>query len=288
MRISFHTDAFNSAVFSFSKCVEWAEKNGVHHIECGVMDGVNWIHGLGYFPHICLTEDPLAMKLAMEKHGVSFSQLDAAYPLSGKDGSYLGLPYVLKTLPWAKLAGCPNIATTDGLHKPEGLDDVEAMEGMRRSYEVIVAAAEPYGININIEIHGYFTTRPEMLAKMLDFVPGNKIGLNFDTGNSFIAGQDPVELCRRFVKRIRHVHIKDVSQSMADAMRGKATGIGISHCAIGDGVNAKNIRSCLEILRDSGYDGYISLECEGQGGPLIEKSLAWTRQTLKDLGIKDQ
>ena len=35
MKIGFHTDAFNSAYFSFEKCLEWAQKNGVHYIECG-------------------------------------------------------------------------------------------------------------------------------------------------------------------------------------------------------------------------------------------------------------
>ena len=50
MRIGFHTDAFNSAVFSFEKCLQWAQRNDVHAIEPGVLEGVSWIHGLGYFP----------------------------------------------------------------------------------------------------------------------------------------------------------------------------------------------------------------------------------------------
>jgi sugar phosphate isomerase/epimerase len=81
------------------------------------------------------------------------------------------------------------------------------------------------------------------------------------------------------------VHIKDVSQELADALRGKDTGIAMSQSAIGDGVNADHIRGCLEVLRDHGYDGALSIECEGQGGPLIEKSVAWMRETLADLGI---
>ena len=77
-----------------------------------------------------------------------------------------------------------------------------------------------------------------------------------------------MEFCRRFIKRINHVHIKDVSESLAAAARGKETGIAVSHCAIGDGVNAENIRKVLGLLRDSGYRGVLSMECEGQGGPL--------------------
>ncbi|MEN6298065.1 MAG: sugar phosphate isomerase/epimerase [Rectinema sp.] len=288
MRVGFHTDAFNSAAFSFEKCLQWARDNDVHCIECGAIEGVSWIHGLGYFPHISLVEDPVLLREKMDKYGVSFSQIDAAYPLSGKDGPVFGVPYVLKTIPWAKLAGCPNIATTDGLHKPEGLTDDEAMEAMKRSYGMIVDTAEAYGININIELHGYFTTNPDMIEKMLDFTKSERLGINFDTGNSFIAGNDPVAFCRRVLPRIRHVHIKDVSKSLADAARGKSTGIGISHSAIGDGVNAENIRQILTLLRDYGYSGTLSLECEGQGGPLIERSLGWLRGTLKALNIVEE
>jgi len=105
MRIGFHTDAFNSSYWDFEKCLEWAQRNDVHFIECGLIDGVSWIHGLGYQPHVVLYEDPLLLRKKMEIHGVRFSQVDAAFPLSGLDGPSRGLPYVLKSIPWAKLAG---------------------------------------------------------------------------------------------------------------------------------------------------------------------------------------
>ena len=206
---------------------------------------MSWIHGLGYQPHIALYQDPLLLRRKMERFGVQFSQLDAAYPLSGSDGPLYGVPYVLKSIPWAKLAGCPRIATTDGLHKPEGLNDDEAMELMKRSYGQIVAVAEAYEITVNIEVHGYFTTNPDRLEQMLAFCRSPYLRLNLDTGNSFIAGQDPVAFCRRFQDRVNHVHVKDVSPSLAEAVRGSQTGIAVSHCAIGDGVNAANIRQCL-------------------------------------------
>lgn len=285
MRIGFHTDAFNSAYFSFEKCLEWAQKNDVHRIECGVIDGASWIHGLGYQPHVALYEDPLLLRRKMENYGVRFSQIDAAFPLSGKDGPLYGVPYVLKSIPWAKLAGCERIATTDGLHKPEGLSDNEAMELMKRSYGQIMEVAEAYEIYINIEVHGYFTTKPDMIAKMLDFCESKYLGMNMDTGNTFIAGQDPVAFCKRFLDKINHVHVKDVSESLAAAVRGNQTGIAVSQCAIGSGVNADNIRKCLTMLRDRGFDGTLSMECEGQGGPMIEQSLKWLRKTLADLKI---
>jgi sugar phosphate isomerase/epimerase len=87
----------------------------------------------------------------------------------------------------------------------------------------------------------------------------------------------------RFLDRTSHVHIKDVSPSLSAAARGELTGIAVSHCAIGDCVNAENIRHCIEILVRSGYDGILSMECEGQGGPMIEKSLAWLRRIVESV-----
>jgi len=285
MKIGFHTDAFNSAYFSFEKCLQWAQKNGVHCIECGLIDGVSWIHGLGYQPHVALYEDPLLLRRKMDSYDVRFSQVDAAYPLSGKDGPIRGVPYVMKSIQWAHMIGCPYVDTTDGMHQPEGLTDAEAMELMKRSYGQILEVAEVHGIVVNIEPHGYFTTKPDMMARMLDFVNSKYLRMNMDTGNTFIAGQDPVAFLKRFIDRASHVHVKDVSPSLAASMRGQQTGIAVSQCAIGDGVNADNIRKCLELLRDHGYKGTLSMECEGQSGPMIEKSLAWLRQTLADLKI---
>jgi sugar phosphate isomerase/epimerase len=288
MKIGFHTDAFNSAYFGFEACLQWAQKNGVHYIECGLIDGVSWIHGLGYQPHVALYEDPALLQRKMDGYRVQFSQVDAAFPLSGKDGPIRGVPYVMKSIAWAKLIGCPRVDTTDGLHAPAGLQDAEAMDLMKRSYEQILEVAEAHRIIVNIEPHGYFTTKPELMERMLAFADSPWLRMNMDTGNTFIAGQDPVEFLKRFIKKVNHVHVKDVSESLAAATRGSQTGIAVSHVALGDGVNAGNIRKCLEVLRDAGYDGVLSIECEGQGGPMIEKSLAWLRTTLGQLKIKEE
>ncbi len=287
MKIGFHTDAFNSSYKSFEDCLKWAQKNGVHYIECGLIDGVSWIHGLGYQPHVALYEDPELLRQKMEKYGVRFSQVDAAFPLSGKDGPLRGVPYVMKSIAWAKLAGCTHVDTTDGLHAPEGLKDPQAMDLMKSEYAQIIEVAEAHKVIVNIEPHGYFTTKPDMMERMLAFCDSPYLRMNMDTGNTYIAGQDPVAFLKRFIGKVSHVHIKDVSESLAKAVRGGMTGIAVSHCALGDGVNADNIKQCLAILRDSGYTGVLSMECEGQGGPMIEKSLAWLRGVLKELGIAE-
>lgn len=286
MTIGFHTDAFNSAYWSFEKCMQWAKAAEIHRIECGLIDGVSWIHGLGYQPHVAVFEDTALLKQKLESYGLKLSQIDAAYPLSGEDGPLRGVPYVMKAIEWADQMGCPCVDTTDGLHKPEGMSEAESMELMKRSYTQILRVAEAHKVIVNIEPHGYFTTKPKMMAQMLNFVDSPYLRLNLDTGNTFIAGQDPVAFLRAFVDKVSHVHIKDVSESLAQAMRGGQTGIAVSQCPLGGGVNAENIKTCLKLLRDSGYAGVLSMECEGQGGPMIDQSLDWLRTTLVELGIE--
>jgi len=278
--LGFHTDAFNSSYWSFRQCLEWARGHDVHFIECGVIDGVSWIHGLGYQPHVALWEDPLLLRKTMESYGVRFSQEDAAFPLSLPEGATLGVEYVLHSIRWAKLAGCPCVDTTDHRHPPPGASDSEVLAHLRRVYLEILRVAEAYQIIVNIEPHGYYTTKPDYLAEMLAFSDSPYLRLNMDTGNTYIAGQDPVAFLERFLDKVSHVHIKDVSPDLARALRGELTGIAVSHCAIGDGVNAENIRRCVKMLQGAGFEGVLSLECEGQGGPLLERSLAWVRSLL--------
>ncbi len=281
-QIGFHTDAFNSSYWNFGQCLEWARENGLNYIECGTIDGVSWIHGLGYQPHVALWEDPVLLRKKMDARGIAFSQLDAAFPLSLPEGASLGVEYILHTIRWAKLVGCPRVDTTDDRFKPEGATDREVLDHMKRIFLQVLKVAEPYGIVINIEPHGYYTTKPEFMAEMLNYADSPYLRMNMDTGNTYIAGQDPVPFLEEFKNRVSHVHIKDVSESLAAASRGGLTGIAVSHCAIGDGVNADNIKECLAILREAGYDGVLSIECEGAGGPMIEKSLAWLREETKD------
>ena len=283
MEIGFHTDAFNSSYWNFEQCLEWASRNRVRFIECGTIDGVSWIHGLGYQPHVALWEDPVLLRKKMDRCGVAFSQLDAAFPLSLPEGATLGVEYAVHTIRWARLAGCSRVDTTDDRNPPEGISGREVLDHMRRIYRQILKVAEAYEITINIEPHGHYTTKPEFMAEMLSFADSPYLRMNMDTGNTFIAGQDPVAFLDRFKQRVSHVHIKDVSPSLAAASRGELTGIAVSHCAIGEGVNAANIRRVVELLAEHGYDGVLSLECEGQGGPMIERSLAWVRGMLAEV-----
>jgi sugar phosphate isomerase/epimerase len=283
--IGYHTDAFNTSNWNFEKCLDWARRHDLRFIECAAIDGVYMLHSLGYWPHVALYEDPVLLRKKMDEYGVQLSEIDAAFPLSIPQGLTLGVEYVLHTIRWAKMAGCPRIDTTDDKEKPAGLTDREILAHLKQVYGLILPVAEAHGIVINVEPHGYCTTRPDFMAEILNLYDSPCFGMNMDTGNTFIAGRDPVAWVEQFIWKINHIHIKDVSPELAAAMKGELTGIALSSAAIGDGVNADNIRKCIQILVKSDFQGVMSLECDAQGGPLLERSLAWTRQVLDETAI---
>ena len=84
------------------------------------------------------------------------------------------------------------------------------------------------------------------------------IGVNFDTGNSYLAGEDPIAWLRHVKDRLVHLHAKDISVTQSDAERGKVTGTPVG-CACGDGVIdwAKVIEICKAAPRDIA----LSVEC---------------------------
>ena len=117
------------------------------------------------------------------------------------------------------------------------------------------------------------------MEQIFDSFDSPYLRLNFDTGNTFISGQDPVKYIKRFIDKLAHCHIKDVSESLAAAVRGEETGIASSIVAIGEGVNAENISGCIELLKSVDWDGVLSIECEAAPGN-VEKSIEWLRKEI--------
>jgi sugar phosphate isomerase/epimerase len=251
----------------------------MEYVEFGTIDGDYFIQALGYNPHIPLHSDPLKLKNYLDSMGLKVSQLDAAYPMSCPEGQSRGIGYTTRAIQFAKALDCPCVDTTDGGRKPDGYTDKEVMALMKQYYRVVLEWAERYDIIINIEPHGPYTTDPNTMEQILEFSDSPLLRMNFDTGNSFIAGQDPVEFLRRFRHKVSHCHIKDVSEELAKAVRGGETGIASSVVAIGEGVNADNIAGCIELLKEINWDGVLSIECEAAPGK-VEQSLEWLRVQL--------
>ena len=279
LKLGMHVDNWRHLDQTYQAPCQFAKDHGMEYIEFGSIHGDYFVHGLGYNPHIALHIDPLRLKKYLDSMGLKASQIDAAYPMSGPDGQYRGIPYTIETIKFAKAIGCACVDTTDGATRPAGYSDDEVMGLIKQYYRVILEWAESHEVIINVEPHGPYTTNPDTLEQILCMFDSPDLRLNFDTGNTFIAGQDPVAFLKRFRHKLSHCHIKDVSEDLAKAVRGNETGISTSVVPIGEGVNADNIAGCIELLKATDWDGVLSIEAEAAPGN-IEKSLEWLRKQI--------
>ncbi len=279
IKLGMHVDNWRHFDVSYEVPCKFAKDHGLEYVEFGTVDGDYFVQALGYNPHIPLHSDPLKLKSYLDSMGLKVSQLDAAYPMSCPEGQFRGIPYTIRAIQFAKAIDCPCVDTTDGGRKPAGYTDKEVMALIKQYYRVVLEWAERYDIIINVEPHGPYTTNPDTMEQILSFFDSPYLRMNLDTGNTFIAGQDPVAFLRRFRNKVSHCHIKDVSKELADAIRGGLTGIPTSVVAIGEGANAENIAGCIELLKKTKWDGVLSIECEAAPGK-VEQSVEWLRKEI--------
>ena len=279
LRLSMHTDNWRCLSGSFRQACEAAKRFGLEFIEFGVVDGQDFIQGLGYSPAVSLESNPIEVRRYLDSMGLRPSQIDAAYPITGPAGATWGVRYAQRAIQFAHLIGCPRVDTTDGQFKPEGYTDQEVMAITRENYRQILKWAEDFQVVVNIETHGPYTNDPELLDQMLHFFDTPWLGFNLDTGNTFIAGGNPVDFLERFLPKLNYVHVKDVSPGLATALRGEDTGIAMSESPIGQGVNAANIAECIRRLKEADWDGILSVECLGTDENL-QASIAWLRDQI--------
>ena len=279
IKLGMHVDNWRHMDVSYEVPCQFAKDHNMEYVEFGTIDGDYFVQALGYNPHILLHSDPLKLKSYLDSMGLKVSQIDAAYPMSCPEGQYRGIGYTTRSIQFAKAIECPCVDTTDGGNKPQGYTDDEVMALMKQYYRVVLEWAERYEIIINVEPHGPYTTNPDTMEQILNFYDSPYLRMNLDTGNTFIAGQDPVAFLRRFQDKVSHCHIKDVSEELARAVRGGLTGIASSVVGIGEGVNAENIAGCIELLKEINWDGVLSIECEAAPGK-VEQSLEWLRKEI--------
>jgi len=116
-----------------------------------------------------------------------------------------------------------SIVNTDEGPKPEFTTEAQDHELMRYTLTLATRAAEKRGLKIGLEQHQQYSKTPEGLDRIYNLVKSPALGINFDTGNAYLAGADPYAWLERTRDRIVHMHAKDITVQHSAAERGKVT-----------------------------------------------------------------
>jgi inosose dehydratase len=264
---------------SFAYALKAMRDIGFTHTEVVGMYGHHFVVDMGFLPFVSLFDDPRCVRALVEQHDLAVSQVVACGFLMGDAALDHGVAYVRRGIEYAAAVGAPYVDTIDGTVKPEGMTDDEIYTQMGVLLNAMLETAERYGVGINLEPHGPFTTTIEGMERLLDLAKPryrHLLGVNFDMGNTFIAGTDPVAFLDAFRDRIRHIHVKDVTQTLVTSGLGTSTGIATSAAAVGDGANATNIGLCIERLQGWGWSGVLAVETDGDDR--ARRSFSWLQR----------
>jgi len=239
---------------SFEWGVQKAAELGYEYVEPMVHWGRELMSEAGYFHSVSMLDDPYRIRNACEKAGVKISGLSAHCPLGRPEVS---VEYLKQAIRYAAECGAPIINTDEGPKQPWTTEE-EDFVLMRYTLLEASFVAERRGILIGLEPHQQYSKSPDGLDRIANLVSSPVIGINFDTGNAYLAGEDPIAWLDRVVDRLVHVHAKDISVEQSEAERGKVTGTAVG-CACGDGVI--DWRKVVEICRKAPRDIVLSVEC---------------------------
>ncbi len=190
-----------------------------------------------------------------EELGLRFSAFDAHASLLLPQ---FGVPYIQRVLDLAGDLGCPLVVSDEGPVPAEWMTVNQALDLVCVSLEQIIRHAQKCRVQFALELHNAITTQPDCLRQLLQRFGRDELGVNFDTGNSFLAGNDPVTFASSVADRVVHVHIKDIPASQLSE-RGKVTGTRVG-VAVGQGVI--DLGGVVAVLAKAGYTGVLSVECD--------------------------
>ena len=143
------------------------------------------------------------------------------------------------------------------------------------------------GVRLAYHHHmGAYCETPEDVDRLMENV-GDEVGLLFDSGHMTFAGGDAVQMLKKHVARVCHVHCKDVRPDVIKLARNRnwsflESVINGAFTVPGDGT--VDFPALMGILRESGYEGWLVVEAEQD--PVVAPSYQYADmgfRTLKEL-----
>ncbi|HUV40838.1 MAG TPA: sugar phosphate isomerase/epimerase family protein [Sedimentisphaerales bacterium] len=253
--IGLNTEFSRSSDKPFEWAVEKAAEMGYKYIEPMVHFGRELMSEAGYYHTVSMFDDPYRIKNACDKAGLTISALQAHGPLGRPDvhGDYIKLAIRV-----AGEIGVPVVNTDEGI-KAKWTTEEEDFVLIKYTLQEAAFIAERRGVKIGIEPHAQYSRTPAGLDRIYNLVDSPSVGINFDTGNAYLAGEDVYAWLEHVAERLVHLHAKDISVEHSKAERGKVTGTPVG-CACGDGV--LDWARIIAIVREkTPQDIVFSVEC---------------------------
>ena len=156
--------------------------------------------------------------------------------------------HTLECLEVARRLGAANISIPPGGPLEKGMGRSEALRLFHAGLDQVMPTAEEMGIKVLVE------PEPDLLMeRTAEFKPfireirSPMVGLNFDIGHFYCAGEDPAAALEELFEWVGHMHVEDIAATR-------------EHIHLIAGQGAIDFAAVFTTMARLGYDGDISLE----------------------------
>jgi sugar phosphate isomerase/epimerase len=204
---------------------------------------------------------------------------------------------IAKQKHWIEMAfalGAGYCRVLSGQRRP-GLTIDQGIALAAESIEACLPFAEQRGITLIIENHykddfweyPEFAQKMDVFCKLVDRIESPFFGVNYDPSNTYLAGEDPLELLQRVSRRVVTMHASDrylIEGTLEDLRREESGPTGyarrLSHGEIGKGLN--DYDAIFGELKRVGFDGWISIEDGVDGMEQLARSVKFLKQKIAE------
>ncbi len=178
-----------------------------------------------------------------------------------------------------------------GQRRPE-ITRTAGLEYAKQCIEACLPHAAASGVTLILENHykdNYwefpeFAQQTDVFCELVDSIHSPFFGVNYDPSNTYLAGEDPLELLDRVKHRVVTMHASDryLIEGSLDDLRNEENAVGyahrLKHGTIGRGLN--DYDAIFSRLAKEGFDSWISIEDGVDGIDQLRESVAFLRAKI--------
>jgi sugar phosphate isomerase/epimerase len=257
------------------------------------IDGIEWYAG---FLEMADQNNWSKFRKQVESHGKVIPMLCCSPDFTHPDIAFRQKE-IEKQKRWIEMThilGAQYCRVLSGQKRPE-LTIEKGITYAAECIEACLPLAEKYGITLIIENHykddfweyPEFAQQMDVFCALVDRIHHPNFGVNYDPSNTFLAGEEPLDLLYRVSDRVVTMHASDrylIEGTIEDLRKEEGGAIGyakrLRHGEIGKGLN--DYDAIFTELKRVGFDGWISIEDGVDGMDQLARSVSYLRKKIKD------
>ena len=242
-------------------------------------------------------KDPAVLKKALELRGMQicnawFSSFLLTKPYEEVEADFVKHVSFLKEM-GAKVVGISEQSySIQGTDKPifeaKYVMSDDEWDVFCKGLDRLGKTAKDMGIALTLHHHmGTVVQTEAEIDRMMENTDPELFGLLFDSGHLAYCGEDYMSVLKKYAKRIRHVHLKDIRPAVIEKVKAEhlsfLQGVRLGTFTVpGDG--AIDFGPIFDVLAETGYEGYVLVEAEQD--PAIANPLEYAIKARKYIAEK--